>query len=128
MMRLPAGKTIGKASRQVDIVDKIEGGKAQMKEKEIEQYLVRKVKLLGGKAFKWVSPGNNGVPDRIVLFPGRWQWYVELKAPGAKPTVMQLARHRELAAMGWEVKVLDSLAGVDAFLAECRAIVKGYRP
>ncbi|MFR1871644.1 MAG: VRR-NUC domain-containing protein, partial [Coprococcus sp.] len=34
-----------------------------MSEKEIEKLLVQEVKKLGGRAYKWVSPGNNGVPD-----------------------------------------------------------------
>ena len=40
-----------------------------MLEKEIEKILVTEVKKLGGKAYKFVSPGNSGVPDRIVIFP-----------------------------------------------------------
>ena len=51
-----------------------------MQEKEIEKILVAEVKKLGGRAYKWVSPGNDGVPDRIVVFPNRKPIFVELKA------------------------------------------------
>ena len=44
-----------------------------MLEKDIEKILVGEVKKLGGRAYKWVSPGNDGVPDRIVVFPNRPQ-------------------------------------------------------
>ena len=50
-----------------------------MREKDIEKILVEQVRKLGGRAYKWVSPGNDGVPDRIVIFPGRQPVFVELK-------------------------------------------------
>ena len=53
-------------------------------EKDIEKRLVREVKKLGGLCLKWVSPGNSGVPDRIVLMPGGKAIFVELKRPGAE--------------------------------------------
>ena len=67
-----------------------------MTEKSIEQYLVRKVRETGGKAYKFVSPGNAGVPDRLVIFPSGKVIFVELKAPGKVPTNLQKAKHREL--------------------------------
>ena len=42
-----------------------------MSEKTTEQKLVKAVKAKGGLAPKFVSPGFDGVPDRIVLLPGR---------------------------------------------------------
>lgn len=53
-------------------------------EKDIEKRLVREVKKLGGLCLKWVSPGNSGVPDRIVLMPGGKAIFVELKKPGGR--------------------------------------------
>ena len=55
-------------------------GFVKMKESEIEKILVREVKKLGGRAYKFVSPGNDGVPDRIVIFPNHQPIFVELKA------------------------------------------------
>lgn len=86
-----------------------------MQEKDIEKYLVKRVKEMGGKAYKWVSPGNDGVPDRIVFFSGMTV-LVELKAPGKKPTPLQIARHKELAKLGQKVLVLDSKESVDEFI------------
>jgi len=82
-------------------------------EKQIEQYLVKQVKKLGGRAYKFVSPGNSGVPDRLVCLPGGRIIFVELKAPGKKPTPLQLAKHRELHRLGFTVLVLDSEELID---------------
>ena len=85
-----------------------------MLEKDIEKYLTAKVKALKGKAYKWVSPGNAGVPDRIVFLPKGRIIFVELKAPGQKPTALQNRVHRMLADLGADVRVVDSKEGVDA--------------
>ena len=53
-----------------------------MRERDIEKCLVSEVKKLGGRAYKWTSPGNDGVPDRIVIFPGRPPVFVGLKRGG----------------------------------------------
>ena len=55
-----------------------------MKESQIESYMVRKVKEHGGLCFKFVSPGNPGVPDRIVITqPERpFMWSSKRKSGG----------------------------------------------
>ena len=59
-----------------------------MREKQIEQALVKAVRKRGGIALKFVSPGMAGVPDRLVLFPGGRMAFVEVKAPGKKPRLL----------------------------------------
>jgi len=87
-----------------------------MLERDIEQYLVKQAKAAGGKAYKWVSPGNNGVPDRIVTLPGGRIAFAELKAPGKKPTALQVNQQRYLANQGFPVFVIDSKEGVDLLI------------
>ena len=53
-----------------------------MREKQIEHRLAEAVRKRGGLCVKWVSPGLDGVPDRIVLLPGKHIAFIELKAPG----------------------------------------------
>lgn len=89
-----------------------------MREKEIEIYLRDRVKKAGGKAYKFESPGNDGVPDRIVVFPGNRVYFVELKAPGKKPRPLQIAKMNELKKFGCDVRVIDSKAGADSFVSE----------
>lgn len=88
-----------------------------MRERNIEQYLVRRAKEAGGRAYKWNSPGMNGVPDRIVLLPGGRIAFAELKAPGNKPTPLQINQHRFILNQGLPVVVIDSKDGVDELIA-----------
>lgn len=88
-----------------------------MLEKTIESHLVKRARAAGGMAIKWVAPGMAGVPDRIVFLPGGRIVFVELKAPGKKPTAIQLHVHRLLANMGADVRVIDSKEQVDGIFA-----------
>jgi len=87
-----------------------------VRERNIEKYLRDRVRDVGGLAMKWVSPGNNGVPDRIVFLPGGRIVFVELKAPGKKPTALQLHQHERLRTLGQLVIVIDSKEKVDSLL------------
>lgn len=86
-----------------------------MRESYVERELVRGVKALGGKAYKFISPGCNGVPDRLVLFGGR-SYFVELKRPGEKLRPQQEYRAKELRTLGANVVSIDNVDGVDKFL------------
>ncbi len=55
-----------------------------MTESDLERKICAHVKKLGGKAFKWVSPGCAGVPDRIAIFPKGRIIFIEVKRPGRK--------------------------------------------
>jgi hypothetical protein len=78
-----------------------------MREKLIEQKLVRAVKAAGGIAVKFVSPGFDGMPDRLVLLPGRKLAFVEVKRVGCKPRPLQVKRHEMIRSLGFVVYVLD---------------------
>lgn len=83
-----------------------------MRESDIENYLVHKVKALGGeiRKVKWI--GRRGAPDRLVMLPGKC-WWVELKAPGQKPKPHQTREHERMRATGQLVAVVDSYETVD---------------
>ncbi|MFA9398381.1 MAG: VRR-NUC domain-containing protein, partial [Clostridiaceae bacterium] len=74
-----------------------------MTEKEIEGMLTKEVKKRGGWALKFISPGINGVPDRLVLMSGGKIAFVELKAPGKKMRPLQIKRKRQLESLGFLV-------------------------
>ena len=92
-----------------------------MREKQVEQKLVAEVRKRGGICPKFVSPGFDGMPDRLVLLPGGVMAFAELKAPGKKPRPLQLARHRLLRELGFKVYVIDDIAQIGGMLDELHA-------
>ena len=89
-----------------------------MIEKYIEKKLVAAVKKMGGIAPKFVSPGLNGMPDRIVILPMGRIAFVELKAPGKMMRPLQVRRKRQLEDLGFLVYCIDSVEKIDEVLKE----------
>ena len=92
-----------------------------MREKEIERRLVTAVKARGGICPKLVSPGMDGMPDRMILLPGCRIGFVEVKAPGKKPGPLQLRRHAILRRLGFPVFVLDCPEQIPGIIEEVNA-------
>ena len=92
-----------------------------MREKEIEKKLTQMVKKAGGICPKLVSPGFDGMPDRMVLLPNGRIGFVEVKAPGEKPRPLQLSRHRLLRRLGFRVYGLEEAAPLGGLREERRA-------
>ena len=95
-----------------------------MNEKIVEARLRDGVKALGGVAYKWVSPGNAGVPDRMVVLPGGVVHFIELKREGGKLTRMQKMQIARLRALGADCAVVYGLAGVETYLMLAREVVQ----
>ena len=91
----------------------------KMKESEIEWILVRDVRKVGGRAYKWVSPGNDGVPDQIVIFPDRQPIFVELKAEGGRLSRLQKFQIERLSQLGQYVAVVKGINGLIQFFQDC---------
>lgn len=89
-----------------------------MREKIIEQKLVTAVKKHGGICPKFVSPGFDGMPDRLVLLPNGRFAFVEVKASGEKPRPLQMARHGMLQKLGYRVYVLDDVEQIETIIHE----------
>lgn len=90
-----------------------------MRERDIEDRLRDGIKKLGGRCYKFVSPGNSGVPDRLVLLPGGAVYFVELKTEVGRLSKIQRAQLKRMEHLGVQVEVLYGLSEVDAFLAYC---------
>ena len=87
-----------------------------LSERDIEQRLVKAVKAKGGLAPKFVSPGFDGVPDRIVLLPHGRIAFIELKANGRKLRPLQVKRKRQLESLGFLVYCIDSPEQIEPLL------------
>lgn len=92
-----------------------------MLESMVERKFVTEVKKRGGLAVKFVSPGLDGVPDRLVLFPGGRLAFVELKAPGKKMRPLQVKRAKMLRALGFMVYCIDNPKMIGGVLDEIQA-------
>lgn len=92
-----------------------------MRERAIEQRLTIEAKKHGGLAMKFVSPGTDGVPDRIVLLPGGRMGFVECKAPGQKMRPLQVQRKRQLEGLGFLVYCVDRMEQIGGVLDEIQS-------
>lgn len=86
-----------------------------MRESKIEKRLVSEIENMGGKAYKFISPGNNGMPDRLIVIDGKC-YFAETKAPGKRLRPLQKIRKAELESLGVTVFKVDSMRSVEAVL------------
>ena len=101
-----------------------------MKERDIERYLVKRVKELGGEVRKVAWVGRQGAPDRLVVLPMAGDSafsipiWVELKNPKTILTFpanaherAQAREHARMRALGQRVEVIGTLYQVDELLS-----------
>ena len=98
-----------------------------MLEKDIEKLFRDEIKKAGGKAYKFTSPGNDGVPDRIVMLPDGRIVFVELKTDTGKLSRLQELQCRQIDELGQTVRVLHGLAEVRDFFLEFGLETAAYR-
>ena len=89
-----------------------------MLEKRIERYLVDRVKLLGGRAYKFTSPAHRGVADRIVCLPNGQTWFVEVKTEGGRLSALQKVFMSDMALMRQKYVCLGNKKQIDGWLDE----------
>lgn len=87
-------------------------------EAKLEAYLVNRVLAIGGEAPKWSSPGQRGVPDRIVFGPKGAVVFVEMKAGTRRPSPQQEAWHHRLRELGQDVRLIDNRDAIDDLIQE----------
>jgi len=87
-------------------------------EKHIEAHLVKRVKEIGGIAYKFVSPAHRGVADRVVCLPNGVVWFVELKAPGGRLSPLQKVFEDDMARLRQRYVCLWSKEQVDVWVKE----------
>jgi hypothetical protein len=91
-----------------------------MLEKDVEGYLVQQCKRRGWLCYKFASPSNRAVPDRVIILPGRVV-FVECKAPGKRATPQQQWLHGEMRKRGAAVRVVDGREAVWELMLELEA-------
>ena len=89
-----------------------------MRERVIEKTLRKKITDRGGRFYKWTSPGNDGVPDRIVILPNGRIIFVELKTDEGQLSEIQKYQQKILADLGCNVTTVYGSGGADNFVRE----------
>lgn len=84
------------------------------RESPIERYVQRRAKDFGGFARKVVYQGRSGSADQWCFMPNGLLLQIECKAPGEKPSAMQLEEQRLMNAYQFNSYVADSKEKVDA--------------
>lgn len=87
-------------------------------ESKLESFMRKKVKEFGGLFWKFRSE-RRGVPDRIFIHRG-FVVFVELKAPGEKPTEQQAHVHSILDKHGIATVVIDTEEAVLEFIERAK--------
>lgn len=90
----------------------------ELLESTLERRFVNMVRKAGGKAYKFVSPGNLGVPDRIAILPRGRIWFVELKTETGRLSQVQKRQIDTLRSLGMNVFVLWGEKGLQRFREE----------
>ena len=89
-------------------------------EKKFEQKLVKAVRDIGGLALKFVSPGCDGVPDRLILIAYGKVAFVEVKAKGKKPRPIQIRRINQIKNLGFLVFILDDEKDIPSIIQQVK--------
>lgn len=97
-----------------------------MRERDIEKVLVREVRRNGGEAYKWVSPGNDGVPDRIVILHGE-VIFVELKSETGRLSAVQKLQIEKLQKLNQQVEVVKGAKGLEQFFLDHGCVTSAER-
>ncbi len=92
----------------------------ELLEKDIEKWLGDQVTNMGGLYYKFVSPGNRGVPDRIIVFPPGVTIFVELKTDKGRTSAIQDVQIKRLQRVGAPVRVVKGRADAERLVADIR--------
>ena len=89
-----------------------------MLERQIEAYLVKSVRRIGGVAYKFVSPAHRGVADRVVCLPDGSTWFIELKTEGGRLSPLQKVFADEMTRLNQNYACLWSKEDVDTWIQQ----------
>jgi hypothetical protein len=87
-----------------------------MKEKIVENHFVWAVERIGGKTYKFTSPGRKGVADRIACLPDGSTWFVELKTKGGRLSALQKMFMSDMALLNQNYMCLWTTEQIDEFI------------
>lgn len=95
-----------------------------MRERDIEKWLRHQIESMGGLAFKFTSPGNDGVPDRLAVLPGGLIYFIELKTDRGRLSPLQVWQQDRLRQLGVNVAVIKGMDEAAEFIEEVRDAIQ----
>ena len=98
-----------------------------MRERDIEKWLRHQIESMGGLAFKFSSPGNDGVPDRLAVLPGGIIYFIELKTDRGRLSPIQKWQQDRLDALGAQVRTVRGMDEAEEFIEEVRDAIQATR-
>jgi hypothetical protein len=93
-------------------------------EKDIEQYLVKEIKKLGGRCDKFQTPARRAAPDRICLLSYGLLIFVECKRPGKKPTPAQYKELDDLMSLGFWATWVSTRQEVNELIEQIKRYIR----
>lgn len=93
-----------------------------VRERDIERWIVGQIGRMGGIAFKFVSPGYDGVPDRLICMPGGRIYFAELKTETGDLSRMQIYQIERLRMLGYDVRVIRGKKEAEEFIQMLQGI------
>lgn len=116
---------VGNKTMRRDIKNVVEH--AEVSEKAIEAYLIKRVTITGCLCLKYTNPNMVGYPDRLVVVPGGRVVWVEVKSRGKHPSPIQVFRFGELRELGHEVYTVSSREEVDEVIKHIKYEIQAAR-
>lgn len=89
-------------------------------ESKIEKWMNVQIRNMGGISYKFVSPGNPGVPDRIYLLPGGVIWFVELKAQSGSLEKIQRWQGERIRKIGCRYRLIRGMDEAREFIRDLK--------
>lgn len=90
------------------------------REKRVEKYVSEEVRKMDGLSLKFVSPGNDGVPDRILVFPDGRTVFVELKTDVGRLSQVQEFQIGRLLDRNQQVCIVYGMDGAKEFIRDMK--------
>ena len=94
------------------------------RERDVEKYLRRNLTAMGCLFLKWVCPGEDGVPDRILIIPDGTVCFVEVKTDAGHMTGLQMMWQRKLRKMGCGAVTVYGMTGAKELVEVVRILLR----
>lgn len=89
-----------------------------MSESELESQVVKLCGKLGLLTYKFSSPSQRGVPDRVIM-GGGIVFFLELKKAGCKPTALQQRELKRISEAGIPSGWADNFNEAQLLILHC---------